>query len=729
MGHDLIVQFGGALFLGILLVLIANKIKVSAIVLLLLGGIIAGPWGLGLLKPTLLGDGLKAIIQLAVALILFEGGLSLDVRGYKELSRDIRNSLTLGVLITWGMCSLIIKLFFAYSWSISILAGSLIIVTGPTVIVPLLKRVGVNKRIHNFLHWEGVLIDPIGVFIALLCYEWIIGASALSLFGLRLLIGIGFGLMGGFILSRIIKWRVVPDEMLNVFMLSSALAIFIISDMIVTESGLMSVIIAGLVVGFSDKPQVEEIKIYKAQLIELLIGLLFVLLSANLDLGAFSKYFGWEMILAVLAVMLIVRPVNIILSTLRTGTFNIREKVFLSWIAPRGIVAASMASLFALNLKASGKFDGSTAPEFIEAFTYAVICGTVIFQGFTAGWVGRLLKVLQSTPTGWLIVGSHWVGRRLGHFLEKRGAEVILMDTNMREIKAAHREGLKALGQNALTVNSDDFPELYGIGHVMAITSNSNLNILICEKWFKKLHKPQLFRWAREIIGDEIDAPDSEGKIIWHGIPLSNIISHEITDKSPLIEQRITGKVKHPDRVISMFQNNRLSVEYKDINEKDEIELLMYHPFDLKIDLNIKPQWILFSESRSLSAVLHEMINCLKEEYPEIEHNTVHGNIMAMEKEYSSVIGHKVALPHSYLEGIDESLVVAARFNKPIYVGDSNDEILLVFLVLSPRDSPDTHISTLAKISKFIINEENRHALMDADNRAEMIHVFFPEGN
>jgi NhaP-type Na+/H+ or K+/H+ antiporter/mannitol/fructose-specific phosphotransferase system IIA component (Ntr-type) len=728
MGHELIVQFGGALFLGILLGLIANKIKVSSIVLLLLGGILAGPWALGIIKPTILGGGLKAIIQLAVALILFEGGLSLDVRGYKELSKDIRNSLTIGVLITWAMCSIIVKIFFAYSWSISILAGSLIIVTGPTVIVPLLKRVGVNKRIHNFLHWEGVLIDPIGVFIALLCYEWIIGASAISLFGLRLLIGVGFGLAGGFILSRIIKWRIVPDEMLNVFMLSSAIGIFIVSDLIVSESGLMSVMIAGLFVGFTDKPQVEEIKIYKAQLIELLIGLLFVLLSANLDLGAFRKYFGWEMILAVLAVMFIVRPVNIFASTVRTGTFSLKEKVFLSWIAPRGIVAASMASLFALNLRASGKFDGSTAPEFIEAFTYTVICGTVIFQGFTAGWVGKLLKVLQATPTGWLIVGSHWLGRSLAHFMEKRGAEVILIDTNVREIKAANREGLKALGQNALTVNPDDFPELYGIGHVVAITSNTNLNILICERWFKKLQKPHIYRWAREVVEDGKDKPDSDGRLIWQGIPLNNIISHEITDKSPLLEHQHVDKIKHPDRVVCIFQKNKLSLLYND-NIIDEADILMYHPLDLKIDLNIKPQWVLFSESRSLSAILHEMIHSIKGDYPLIDHHSIHRNIMAMEREYSSVIGHKVALPHAYLDGIDESIVVAARFKDAVKIGDNNEEVMLVFLVLSPRNSPDTHISTLAKISKFIINEENQQALMDAGNIAEMIQVFFPEGN
>jgi NhaP-type Na+/H+ or K+/H+ antiporter len=306
----------------------------------------------------------------------------LDPRGYRQLSYEIRNVLTWGVLLTWLGVTLVVRFIFGLEWAFALLAASLVIVTGPTVVGPLLKRIRAKSHLHQFLHWEGVLIDPIGVFIALLCYEWIIGHNAVLLFFIRFATGLLVGTLSGIILAKIVQREWISDELLNIFMLAAAVGIFILSDLIIPESGLLSVTIAGFVLGYVDTPRIEQLKQYKAQLIELLIGLLFVLLAAKLDVAGFWRM-GWRGLLAVALVMLVIRPVNIWLTTWRSEKFGLKEKIFLSWVAPRGIVAASMASLFALNLTEQGKGDAGQA-AFLETFTYSVILGTVVLQGFSA---------------------------------------------------------------------------------------------------------------------------------------------------------------------------------------------------------------------------------------------------------------------------------------------------------------------------------------------------------
>jgi len=416
--HQLLVTFSASAFFGIFFIIISNKLKIPSIVLLLLGGILLGPHGISLIHPASLGTGLNVIIQLAVALILFEGGLTLDAKGYRQVSKEIRNSLTRGIIVTWGLSSLIVKIIFHFPWPIAVLSGSLIIVTGPTVIGPLLKRVRVKKNIYNFLHWEGVLIDPIGVFIALLTYEWLVGERALQFFLFRIVVGISIGLLSGFILYFLIKKKYIQEEILNIFILSYALVIFVFADFFVPESGLLSVTIAGFILGYSKLPQLNSIKLYKAEFINLLIGLLFILLSANLNINFFWGKEGILLGVSVLAIMLIVRPINIFITIPTRKNFSIKDKLFLSWIAPRGIVAASMASLFALNLK-NLKNEYSSYANFIEAFTYLVIIGTVFIQGFTANIVGRLFGVVEPDPSGWLIVGAHNFALEIASFIKK----------------------------------------------------------------------------------------------------------------------------------------------------------------------------------------------------------------------------------------------------------------------------------------------------------------------
>ena len=336
--HHLLTTFAAACGLGVFFLILAQRLKVSAIVILLIGGIVAGPQVLNLVHPDHLGSGLNAIISLAVGLILFEGGLTLDVKGYREVSREIWGVLTKGILVTWIFSALAIKLVFDFDWPFCFFAASLIIVTGPTVIGPLLQRIRVRKNIHHILHWEGVLIDPIGVFIALLCYEWFVsvylentttggalGGYLVEFFGsgyqtisyfnffLRFIVGMVTGLGLGGALYQFLKREWIPEEYMNISVLAYAMAIFMAADLLVHEAGLLAVTVAGLLVGYKDTPQLDRIIEYKVELKDLLIALLFVLLAANLELEKFIHY-GWPLLIVVGAVMFLVGPLNIFIS-------------------------------------------------------------------------------------------------------------------------------------------------------------------------------------------------------------------------------------------------------------------------------------------------------------------------------------------------------------------------------------------------------------------------------
>ena len=729
--YDMIVTFAGAIFFGILLIVISKKIKVSSIALMLLGGVLLGPSsvGVGIINPSSLGEGLNVIIKLAVGLILFEGGLTLDPQGYRVLSSEIRNVLTRGILITWLGSALVVRLVFGFPWEFSIFAGSLIIVTGPTVINPLLKRIGVKKNIHDFLHWESVLIDPIGVFIALLCYEWIIGDKALLLFVSRLVFGAGIGVISGLILSYIIKKQFIPDEAVNVFILACALAIFTVSDMVIPESGLLSVTVSGFVIGYSETPQIDRLKIYKSQLVDLLIGLLFMLLAANLKLDFMDIQFVMMLMVSVAAVMFIVRPVNIAVSTFGERHFNLRDKLFLSWIAPRGIVAASMASVFALDLTGLQASRYASYAGFLESFTYSVIIATVVFQGFTAKWFGRVLGVLEPEPKGWLIVGAHNLARRAAKFILDRGCPVVLVDTNIRNVNVARRRGFTAIFANALKADIDDYPELYGTGNVLALTKNEDLNELICQRWLMKSKNIRLYKWSSLREGAESEEK-SESPImsVWHTVRMEKVavISDNESDAVFLTGVTEADRIKHRERILLCFTNERVYPFMPD-ESKGRVEFLMYRPFDVSLDLQLKPSWIIYSQEQGMRNVIFEMLMTLKEDYPDLDVDKIHDHIMKLESEYSSVIGRNVALPHTYIDNIDDSIVVVSKTVEPITFGDDLEEINLVFLVLSPKNQPDIHIQTLSEISKFIVNEENHKKLMDAASRQDLVAVFFPE--
>lgn len=741
--HHLITTFATATALGVFFLVLAQRLKVSAIVVLLIGGILAGPQVLDIVHPKDLGHGLNALISLAVGLILFEGGLTLDVKGFRQVSKEIWGVLTWGIAVTWMASTLLIKLVFDFDWPFCLFAASLIIVTGPTVIGPLLQRIGVKKNIHHILHWEGVLIDPIGVFIALLCYEWFVsvylhdsaqggalgtyliqlfGSSADSIsifnFALRFIVGMVLGLSLGGALYQVLKREWVPEEYLNIFVLATAMIIFSLSDILVTESGLLAVTVAGLLVGYKDTPQLDRIIEYKVELKDLLISLLFVLLAANLELSKFLSY-GWKLLIVVVAVMVVVRPLNIFISTYKSS-LTLREKLFLSWIAPRGIVAASMASICAfhltnLNFKEAG---------FLETFTYSVIAGTVIFQGFTAKLVGRALGVLEPKPKGWVIVGAHKLARLIAHFIQESGCSVVLIDTNPREVKLARREGLIAINENAMQIDPEHNPNLYGIGNFVAFTENEDLNRLLCQRWEDLLKKASIYRWVSEQADTSVvNARLLVGRVVWQNLQLRAALAQE--EREELKVRRISTNIqsyKDADNVLMCLHNGEL-YPYVPADAEGQGLILSLAPVSGGLEIPSNRKWTLFSEAESLEGLYSDMLQILVKEYPKLDHDRLLRELVQREEEFSSLLGHGISLPHTYSKNIDATLVVIARVKDPISCKHSGSDISLVFMLLSPEEQPVEHLNQISQIAKFVMREETRVALLEAQNDKELLNV------
>lgn len=525
--HAMMATIVAAISAGVMLIVFAQRFNLPAIVVLLAGGVALGPMGLGVVQPDSLGEGLRVIVLLGIGLILFEGGLTLDVDGYRSASVLIKRLLSVGVIITWLTTAAAVYLIRdGFPLSTSLLAGSLVIVTGPTVIAPLIKRIQLIPRLNSILHWEAVLIDPIGVFVAILCFEWINthDATAVANFLGRFIVGLAVGGFGGWMIYQGEKQKLVPENLINIFALAGAILIFGVSEAFVSEAGILSVAVAGLVFGLLEPLQLKQVRQFKAEIIDLILGTLFILLAARLSFDQFQD-FGMEGALCVAVVIFFVRPVSIWICAIGTD-LNWREKAFLSWVAPRGIVAASMASIFALVLEHSGTVKH---PRFVETFTYSVIVATIVLQGFSAGALARMLGLWLAKPRGWLIIGAHRFGREIAAFIGARAkVPVMLVDTNLRAIRDARAAGLHAVVWDANDLSLQHLEEFQGIGNVLAITDNEHLNQLISQRWRVPLGRNRVYSWSRSKASNEQTETAAEGRIVWNSLPKPSFLSEKL---------------------------------------------------------------------------------------------------------------------------------------------------------------------------------------------------------
>ena len=489
---DITLQMVIAVVAGISAQVLAAYIKVPSIVFLLLFGIFFGSDGIGLLHPHLLGIGLEVIVALATAIILFEGGLDLELRELGKVSTSLQLLVTLGTLITLVGGSMAAHWLGEFPWPIAFLYASIVVVTGPTVVTPLLKQIKVDRQVSTLLEGEGILIDPVGAILAVVVLDTILNGDADPLNAItglfvRLGIGAAIGGVGGWLLSLFFKRaNILSFELKNLVVLASVWGLFTLAQMIRSESGLMTTVVAGAVFANSSVPEERLLRHFKGQLTILCISVLFVLLAADLSIASVFAL-GWGSLFTVLALMFVVRPINILLCTWNSD-LNWRQKVFLSWVAPRGIVSASVASLFGILLTQRG-INGGDA---IKALVFLTILMTVFCQGLTAGWVAKLLQITLKQATGAVIVGCNPLSILIARFFQERGETVVMIDTDPEASQQAQAENLRVLTSSALDANVLEEAGLDSVGTFLAMTKNGEVNFVLAQRAAEEFDPPRV---------------------------------------------------------------------------------------------------------------------------------------------------------------------------------------------------------------------------------------------
>lgn len=472
-----------ALVVGMVAQSVAYHLRLPGIVMLLMCGVLLGADGLGVVDPRVLGDGLKVLVGFAIAVILFEGGLNLEWKQLRREARTIQLLVTVGGIITWIGAAAAAHFILGWDWRMSILFGSLVIVTGPTVVGPLLRRIRVRKNLQTILEAEGVFIDAIGAILAVVAFEIAFESGAGSVTpGLmhvvsRLGIGALIGAVSGMLILLLLhSRRVIPAGMEKVFTLTLAWVTFQASNAIAPESGILAVIVAGVIAANVREETVRAVREFKEQLTVMLIGMLFVLLAADVRIAEVTAL-GPRALAVVAVLMLVVRPAGVAACTGGSG-LSWREKAFLSWIAPRGIVAASVATLFYEGMRARGVEGG----EAMRGLVFLVITATVLVQGLSGSMVAGWLGVKRPRGQGYVILGANPLAVELARTLQRGGDEAMLIDANPSLCNEVQALGFRVLHGNALDERVMGRAEIETRKAVIALLPNDGVNLLFARR-------------------------------------------------------------------------------------------------------------------------------------------------------------------------------------------------------------------------------------------------------
>lgn len=729
---------------GLFLTALSRRLQLPTIVLLLAGGLVLGPEVLGWIDPADLGDLFPVIVSLAVGIILFEGGLTLDLREFAHSSKMIQRLLTLGVLITWLGTGALIWGLFGLTPSYALLAASLVVVTGPTVIVPLLKRIKVTTRLSTILHWEGVLIDAIGVFLALLCFEWVIvgaGGQAVANFGLRVVLGLGFGFAGGWLIQEIIRRRLIPENLVNAFTLASGIFVFGLTEAFISEAGLLAVTVSGLVIGWKPPVELKEIRAFKAEITDLLIGLLFILLVSRLEIQQFID-FGIKGAVLVGLLMILIRPLNVFTCAVGTG-LSWKERHFLSWVAPRGIVAASMASLFALSLESQGP-EQQSAAIFIETFTYSVICATVILQGLSAGLVAKFLGLKRPDPVGWLIVSAHAFSRQLAEVIKQETEKpVILIDSNAKNVQRANELGLDAYHEDAMDADALVLRERFQtIGNLIALTDNTELNQLLGRQWQSHLGRYNTFAW-RPATPAQLNKPGRGGAAtsttmehigsIFEDIARPTIVSGELERLESSIEvvtipetetEAPPGIPGHPLLIFTPSAVIPIAND-ADISKylKPGHRIATLHRSRGFLRRALASGAFVQLEAQDLESLYRSLVERAALLVPQLSIKETMDDLYAQQKAFPSFLGQGVAVPHIHASQLPERICIFAKLDKPLPFLGKDEQIRILFFIISPTGDSEGHLATLAEIARTCKQQENLAALEAAETLNDVLRL------
>jgi len=574
------VELGSIIILGILSQWVAWRLRVPAILPLILIGLCVGPLstlytidGLKLIEPTwhedihhglFPGNLLTYFVELSIGIILFEGGMTLKRDEFSAVGNSIIKLITLGALVTFIGGALLAHYIVPLSWPLSFLFSGLIIVTGPTVIAPILRNLPLNKSVANVLKWEGILIDPVGALVAVLVYEFIHsgGGEFTSMALMKLvqiiLVGLSMGLFSALALREMLKRDWIPHYLITIFSLAFVLVIFVGSNIVIPDSGLLSVVVAGMILGNIDVPHIKEIEYFKESLSILLISILFILLSANIDIKDLQLLLNWRCALLLASIILVLRPLCVFLST-RNSNLTRNEKLFISWVGPRGIVAAGIASYLGLKLAA----DDIPGADFITPLVFLIVLGTVVLNATTAGLVAKGLGVLLQKSNGIMIIGANKAARYIGKYLKEFGNNVVLIDSNKNNVAYAKKMGLIAYSANIYNDDLSNVMDLGDVGYVLGMTSSKEVNDFAINKFQKKYGENGIFRIISSAERNDPDTTPQNGLFSSQDdfINLSEVMRdnadfHEEKINNATEYEAILSAVNSTDKTIPLFLKN-----------------------------------------------------------------------------------------------------------------------------------------------------------------------------
>ncbi|NBC23558.1 MAG: sodium:proton antiporter [Gammaproteobacteria bacterium] len=484
--------------LGVAAQWLAWRARLPAIVLLLLAGFIAGPVT-GVLDPAAdFGDLLRPLVALAVALILFEGGLSLNFSELRETSKAVQRLVTIGALLAFGLGALAAHYLAGLSWPSALVLGAILVVTGPTVVMPLLRHARLKPQASSLLRWEAILADPVGALLAVLVYEGVLVAQA-ELAGAELLVKVGgaalWALLGGYALGRLLVLAFVrgkiPEFLKAPVVVVAVLATYAVSGLILEESGLLTVTVMGITLGNSRIASLDELRRFKEFITVLLVSAVFVVLTATLDLAALQSLTPRDALFFA-ALLFVVRPASVLLSTAFSG-IGTRERLLAAWIAPRGVVAVAVSGLFAVALAEQGIADG----ERLVALTFAVVMITVVLHGFTLTPLSRLLDLGAAGPPGVLIVGGSPWSTALAEQLDAMKLPVMIVDRNWNHLREPRYQGIPVYYGEILSETAEEHVDLNRFGFLVAATDNDDYNALLCTDFGPEFGRGSVFQIGR----------------------------------------------------------------------------------------------------------------------------------------------------------------------------------------------------------------------------------------
>lgn len=458
---------------------LAAQIRLPAIVVLIAVGLLLGPVT-GTIDLRLPAVELTEMIGLGVAIILFEGGMDLKTSEFRREGHGIRRLTLLAPPIAWLLGGLAAHYVAGLSWPVSWVLGAILVVTGPTVILPLLRQARLNKDTASLLKWEGIVNDPVGVLLAVLTFQYFTladggwGQVAIGM-GSAIAAAAAFGGLGGWATGWLYRRGSIPTHLKAPMLMVLVLVCYWASNRIQHEAGLLSVTLMGLVIGNMQLVERETLRRFQENLTVVLLSVLFIVIPSQLDVGQLAQI-DWRVGLFVVVLLLVVRPVSVGLATIG-APMQTQERLLLAWIAPRGIVAAASAGIFGPALVAAGYPDA----EQLAPIVFLVILVTVLAHGLTLGRLAQRLGLAARTENGLLIVGASSWSLALARALRKLSTDVVVADGAYQRLKPIRMDGIPVFYGEILSEHAHHALDVEHLSHLLCATDNDYYNALVCQ--------------------------------------------------------------------------------------------------------------------------------------------------------------------------------------------------------------------------------------------------------